>query len=179
MKRKVGIFQTAEQAIEAVRELQNLGFTNEEISIITKDEKMKDYADDEQLGDDSDSIPAKSAVTGGVVGGLGALLIELGLIAIPGIGPFLAVGPVGAGLIGAMTGGAVGGLVGALVDMGFDQDEAIVYDEQIRQGKILICVDDHIDRTLDLDRVLHPYPAAGAAQQEQVEQDEPLKRDDL
>lgn len=158
MRRKVGVFNNSDDAISAIRELQALGFTNEEISVVSRDESMKDFITEGQLLDETGSAAATGAVTGGIVGGLGALLIELGLIAIPGIGPFLAVGPVGAALVGALTGGAVGGLVGALVEMGFDEDEARVYDEQIQQGKILVMVDDHIDRTVDIDRILHPGP---------------------
>lgn len=156
MKRKVGVFNTREDAIEAIRRLKDLGYTSEEISIVSKDEQMKDYVEREHLEEVAGDATATGAVTGGIVGGIGALLIELGLIAIPGIGPWLAVGPVGAALVGALTGGAVGGIVGALVDMGFDKDEAEAYDRHIQEGKILVMVDEHVDRNADIEQIFHP-----------------------
>ena len=159
MKRKVGVFNNSDDAIAAIRRLQNMGFTNEEISVVSHDPAMADFTEGENLIDETGATAA-GAVTGGLVGGLGALLIELGLIAIPGIGPFLAVGPVGAALVGALTGGAVGGLVGALIDMGFEEDEAKLYHDRVQEGKILVIVDDHVDRNADIDAIFNPTPSS-------------------
>lgn len=157
MTRKVGVFNNSDEAIQAIRQLQALGFTNEEISVVSRDAAMKDYVAEENLEEMGTSATTTGAVTGGVIGGLGALLIELGLIAIPGIGPFLAVGPVGAALVGALAGGTVGGVLGALVDLGFEEDEARFYDEQFQQGRILVMVEDDGTKTMDLDKIIEPY----------------------
>ena len=74
------------------------------------------------------------AVTGGIIGGAGALLAEIGVLAIPGVGPFLAAGPIAATLGGIIAGGAVGGLAGALVDLGVDEAELDEFKGYLDQG---------------------------------------------
>lgn len=157
MKKSVGIFRNTEAAIAAVEKLLALGYTNEEISVISQDQAMQDYVETTELDTDSDHT-LTGAVTGGMIGGLGALLLELGLIAIPGVGPFLAIGPVGAALVGALGGGAVGGMVGAFVDLGFEDEDAKRYAKHLQAGDILIVVEDHVDQRPELTHVLSPEP---------------------
>jgi hypothetical protein len=95
---------------------------------------MDVYLGEDQLGSDV----AAGVLTGGAVGGLAGVLLGLGALAIPGLGPVIAAGPLVAGLAGAGVGAAVGGLVGALVNWGVPQEEAELYAESVRRGGILV-----------------------------------------
>ena len=78
--------------------------------------------------------------TGGVIGGTLGLLAGVGLLAIPGMGPFIAAGPIMAGLAGLGVGGAVGGVTGALIGMGIPEFEAKRYEGRLQKGEILLSV---------------------------------------
>src|SRR5439155_18745100 len=78
--------------------------------------------------------------TGGLVGGLGGLLIGLGALTIPGLGPVLAAGPLAAALGGAAMGAAAGGLIGTLAEMGVPEDAASAYAAELEQGRVLLTV---------------------------------------
>lgn len=147
MKKIIGIFKTEELAVKAIDGLRSSGYADEEISIITKDEEKydsltakvgKDITNDKSTRNGA----AAGAVTGGTIGGLGGLLLGLGALAIPGVGPIVAAGPIAAAITGALAGGTVGGLAGALVDYGVPEVEAKEYEERIHNGDILILVDD-------------------------------------
>jgi len=147
MKKIVGIFKTENHAIKAIEGLRSSGYTDDEISIITKDEDKynsltdkvgKDITNNKEVA----SGAAAGAVTGGTIGGLGGLLLGLGALAIPGVGPIVAAGPIAAAITGALAGGAVGGLAGALIDYGVPEVEAKEYEERINAGDILVLVDD-------------------------------------
>jgi len=99
-------------------------------------------------------------VTGGVAGGVIGLLAGIGALAIPGLGPFIAAGPIMAALSGASIGAATGGLVGGLVGMGIPEIEAKRYEQKLRDGNFLIAVD--IDDDDDEDRAKEIFKAAGA-----------------
>lgn len=147
MKKIIGIFKTEELATRAIEGLRSSGYRDEEISIITKDEEKyntlankvgKDIANDQDVA----SGAAAGAVTGGTIGGLGGLLLGLGALAIPGVGPIVAAGPIAAAITGALAGGAVGGLAGALIDYGVPEIEAKEYEQRINEGDILILVEE-------------------------------------
>lgn len=143
----IGVFRTEDEALNAVYRLKRSGYTMEEISVIAKDksqvEHITDSIDAHVVTEDSNGGKiAGGAVTGGVIGGVGALLAELGLLAIPGVGPFLAAGPIAAALTGALAGGAVGGLAGALIESGVDKEEAKEYETYLDRGDIIVIVDD-------------------------------------
>jgi hypothetical protein len=91
---------------------------------------------------------------GGVIGGTLGVLAGIGALAIPGIGPFIAAGPIMAGLAGLGVGGAVGGLIGALVGMGIPEYEAKRYEGRLKSGGVLLSVhwdtSDEISRAKDL-----------------------------
>lgn len=146
----VGIFSTEAEAIRAIERLKRDGYADSEISVIAKDLSNLDNLREHTTVDVDASEAADGAIggamTGGAIGGIGALLVELGLIAIPGVGPFLAAGPIAAAIGGALAGGAVGGVLGALVDLGLSEDEARGYEEYINRGDILVMVDEHTDR---------------------------------
>jgi len=147
MKKIIGIFKTEEHAIKAIDGLRSSGYADEEISIITKDEEKYDSLT-AKVGKDisneknATNGAAAGAVTGGTIGGLGGLLLGLGALAIPGVGPIVAAGPIAAAITGALAGGAVGGLAGALVDYGVPEVEAKEYEERINDGDIMVLVDD-------------------------------------
>src|ERR1700756_2315348 len=100
------------------------------------------------------------AGTGGVVGGVLGWLVGIGSLAIPGVGPFIAAGPIMAALAGAGVGAAVGGLSGALIGMGIPEYEAKQYEGKIKQGNILISV--HSEDSDEVKRAKEIFERAGA-----------------
>ena len=133
------IANTTAQAENIVAALKGAGFSNDSISALMPDKRStKDFAHEH-----STKAP-EGATAGGVAGlGVGAALgwlAGIGALAIPGVGPFIAAGPIMAALGGAAVGTAAGGVVGALVGMGIPEFEAKRYDSKIREGNILISV---------------------------------------
>ena len=131
--------KTVEQAENIVLELKQAGFTSDDISALLPDKRgTKDFAHEH-----STKAP-EGATTGGAAGlGVGAALgwlAGIGALAIPGVGPFIAAGPIMAALGGAAVGTAAGGIIGALVGLGIPEFEAKRYDAKIREGNILISV---------------------------------------
>lgn len=122
-----------------VDQLKQSGFASNEISVLFPDKAgTRDFAHEQNT-----KMP-EGATTGGIAGmGTGAILgwlAGIGSLAIPGVGPFIAAGPIMAALGGAAIGGAAGGLVGGLVGMGIPEYEAKLYDGKIRGGNVLISV---------------------------------------
>lgn len=140
-KTVVGYFDNFTQAEQAVRALTDNGFDRNDISLIASDAPgVYTRHDDatQTITETGASGVAMGAGTGAVVGGLGGLLVGLGALAIPGIGPVIAAGPLGAALLGAGLGGAAGGIIGALTDIGVAEEEAGVYAEGIRRGGAVV-----------------------------------------
>jgi gas vesicle protein len=143
-KRVVGIFSTEEEAIRAIERLKASGYTKDDISVIAKQRESLDriaMRTDTDVNDANMDKTVGGAVAGGVIGGIGALLVELGVLAIPGVGPFLAAGPIAATLAGLVAGGAVGGMIGALVDLGMSEEDAKEYETYLNRGDILVLVE--------------------------------------
>ncbi|MCU7712899.1 general stress protein [Priestia sp. JV24] len=140
-KRVVGIYNSEQEAIAAVEDLKNQGYATRDISIIGQDRKEVDRVTEETDTEVVDGI-ATGALTGGALGGLTGLLAGAGALAIPGIGPIVAAGPIAAVLTGAVTGAGVGGLTGALVEIGLSKDEAEYYGNSVKEGNILVLVDE-------------------------------------
>ena len=133
------IANTTAQAESIVDALKGAGFSNDAISALMPDKRStKDFAHEHN------TKAPEGATTGGVAGlGVGAALgwlAGIGALAIPGVGPFIAAGPIMAALGGAAIGTAAGGVVGGLVGMGIPEFEAKRYDAKIREGNILISV---------------------------------------
>lgn len=131
--------RTPEQAEVILLELKQAGFTNNDISALLPDRRgTKDFAHEHN------TKAPEGATAGGIAGmGVGAALgwlAGIGALAIPGVGPFIAAGPIMAALGGAAVGTATGGVVGGLVGMGMPEFEAKRYDAKIREGNILISV---------------------------------------
>lgn len=144
--------KTVEQAENIVVELKQAGFTSDDISALLPDKRgTKDFAHEHH------TKAPEGATTGGLAGlGVGAAvgwLAGIGALAIPGIGPFIAAGPIMAALGGAAVGTAAGGIVGALVGLGIPEFEAKRYDAKVREGNILISVhtDDSTQRDIAKD----------------------------
>jgi hypothetical protein len=145
------LYDNATDAQNAVRDLVNHGFSRDRINVVASD-AAGEYA--EYYGQD---IPADDTLegiaTGALLGGLGGFVLGLAALAIPGVGPVLAAGPIASALIGAGAGAVTGGLVGALVDLGMDEDMAGYYAEGVRRGSILVTAnvpDNMTERATDI-----------------------------
>lgn len=152
-KKMIGVFDHESNAYKAIERLIESGFEADEISVLYKyEEDVDQIASNTEVNIKSqDSISATEAgmVTGGLVGGLGGLVAQLGLVAIPGVGPFLAVGPIAVTLAGLVAGGAIGGAIGSIMKLGFSKEEAEEFDKYLNQGKIIIFVDDKDESKMD------------------------------
>src|SRR5690606_10823949 len=134
-----GIAKTEGQAERIVTELEAAGFAYEDVSVLMPDRAgTRDFA--HEKGTKAPEGAVAGAGTGGVIGGAFGLLAGIGSLAIPGIGPLIAAGPILATLSGAAVGATVGGMAGALVGMGIPEYEAKLYEGRIRDGNILISV---------------------------------------
>jgi hypothetical protein len=133
------IAKSQEQAEMIVSEMKNAGFGNSDISVLFPDKTgTRDFAHEHHTKAPEGAATGASA--GGLLGGGLGWLIGIGSLAIPGVGPFIAAGPIMAALGGAAVGAAVGGLTGALVGMGMPEFEAKRYEGKIRAGGALISV---------------------------------------
>jgi hypothetical protein len=131
-------------AENAVDQLIANGFRTEDISVLLQDNVgTKDFAHEKATK--APEGTTTGVVTGGVIGGTLGLLAGIGALAIPGLGPFIAAGPIMGTLAGLGSGGVVGGIIGALVGMGLPEYEAKRYEGRIKQGGILISV--HCDNS--------------------------------
>jgi hypothetical protein len=128
-----GIYATANAAERAVNALVGDGFASQDVSVLMADqESTREFAHHKDTK--APEGAAAGATTGGVIGGALGVLVGLGSLAIPGLGPLLAAGPIVAGLAGLGAGGAVGGLIGGLVGLGIPEYEAKRYDGRVRDG---------------------------------------------
>jgi len=127
------------QAEQVLNYLKTAGFSSTDISVL-----VPDTAGTRDLGHEQHTKAPEGATTGvstgGILGGAIGWLAGIGALAIPGLGPFIAAGPIMAALSGAAVGGAVGGATGALIGMGIPEYEARRYEGKLREGNILISV---------------------------------------
>lgn len=134
-----GILSSSSEAATVVSRLKSSGFRDNDISVLMADKSgTRDFAH-EQNTKAPEGATAGAGV-GGVVGGALGLLAGIGMLAIPGVGPFIAAGPIMAALSGAAVGAAVGGIGGALIGMGLPEYEAKRYEGKIKAGNILLSV---------------------------------------
>ena len=133
----IGIVESQVQAERIVDELQTNGVAVSDISVLFPDKRgTKDFAHEHNTKAPEGAIAGVGA--GGAVGGTLGLLAGIGALAIPGVGPLIAAGPLMAALSGVAAGAAVGGVTGALIGLGIPEIEAKTYDGKIRGGNILI-----------------------------------------
>jgi hypothetical protein len=154
-----GIYQTEKQAERTVDDLLAAGFSNDDISVLLPNNQgTKDFAHDKSTK--APEGTAAGVTTGGVIGGTLGLLAGIGVLAIPGVGPFIAAGPIMAALAGLGAGGAVGGVIGALVGMGIPEYEAKRYEGHIKAGGVLLSV--HCDSSEKIARAKDLLKHTGA-----------------
>lgn len=147
------------QAENIVGQLKDAGFSYNDISVLFPDKAgTRDFAHEQHTKAPEGATAGAGA--GGAVGGILGWLAGIGLLAIPGIGPFVAAGPIMAALSGVAVGAAVGGITGALIGMGVPEYEAKRYEGKISRGNILISVHSNDDR--ETRRAVEIFEAAGA-----------------
>jgi len=138
MKTVVGTYDNIENAYAVSNDLVSAGYSRNDISIIANDRDTAYSPYMKTTGvKTSDDVGAGAGI-GAAIGGIGGLLVGLGALAIPGIGPVIAAGPLLAALTGAGVGAVAGGIVGALVDLGVPDEDANLYSEGLRRGDILV-----------------------------------------
>jgi hypothetical protein len=133
------IAKSEEQATNIVNQLKEAGFSNNDVSVLLPDRAgSRDFAHEHHTK--APEGAATGAIAGGVMAGVLGWLVGIGSLAIPGVGPLIAAGPILAAMSGAAAGGAVGGLAGGLVGLGIPEYEAKQYEGKVKNGNILISV---------------------------------------
>ncbi|HEY1239965.1 MAG TPA: DUF3341 domain-containing protein [Bryobacteraceae bacterium] len=154
-----GIYRDEEQVSFAIDRMLQSGFRNEDISVLLPDNLgTKDFAHEKHTK--APEGTATGATAGGAIGGTIGLLAGVGALAIPGLGPFIAAGPIMAALAGLGVGGTVGGMIGALVGMGLPEYEAKRYEGRIKNGGVLMSV--HCDNSDWVDKAKEFMKSTGA-----------------
>lgn len=153
------IVQSHDKAQSIVGQLQAANFSNNDISVLFPNKQgTKDFAHEHNTKAPEGAIAGAGA--GGVLGGTFGLLAGIGALAIPGLGPFIAAGPLLAALSGAAAGATVGGVTGALIGMGIPEIEAKRYEGKVKGGNILISV--HAETTEEVKRAEQIFKTARA-----------------
>jgi hypothetical protein len=153
-----GIYHGAVAADTGVESLVQAGFASDDISVLLSDLTSRALAHEKHTK--APEGTAAGATTGGVLGGTLGLLAGIGAIAIPGIGPFIAAGPIMATLAGVGAGGAVGGIIGALSGLGVPEYEAKRYEGRVKGGGVLVSV--HCDSSEEIDLAKKTMKNSGA-----------------
>jgi hypothetical protein len=153
------IANSEDQAQRIVVDLKSAGFSNNDISVLFPDKTgTRDFA--HEHGTKAPEGTATGAGLGALLGGTLGWLAGIGTLAIPGVGPFIAAGPIMAALSGAAVGGTVGGITGALIGMGIPEYEAKRYEGRIRDGNYLISV--HTENSDQRSKAKEIFERAGA-----------------
>jgi hypothetical protein len=154
-----GIYGSREAVERAIDTFLKSGFTTSDVSVL-----LPENLGGKPLATHKDTKAPEGATAGGgagaVIGGTLGLLAGIGALAIPGVGPFIAAGPIMATLAGLGVGGAVGGFVGALVGMGIPEYEAKRYEGKVKDGNILMSV--HTEDSTERDRAKEIFVKGGA-----------------
>lgn len=154
-----GIVRSHSQAEQIVEGLQDEGFPVSEISVLLPDTQGKHDIGHVKATKAPEGATT-GAATGGITGGVLGLLAGIGALAIPGVGPLIAAGPIMAALSGAAVGATTGGVVGGLIGMGIPEIEARRYEDKLKSGNYLIAV--HADDADRKDRAKEIFKNAGA-----------------
>lgn len=148
------------QALKLVDEVKAAGFPNHNISVLMSDKSSSaDFAAQTHTNSPKDGALAGAKI-GGLLGGALGLLVGLGTLAIPGVGPFIAAGPLMGALSGTAFGVAVGGISGTLVGLGITEIEAKRFEAKLKEGKVLVAV--HLENPEEVQRVKDLFQRAGA-----------------
>jgi hypothetical protein len=141
IKTVVGSFDSISEAASAARDLRAAGFMDNDVSVIANNQQRTSADPSVEVTEpDKISGTATGIVAGGALGGAAGLAASLMGLAIPGIGPILAAGPIAAALAGAGAGAVAGGLIGGLTDAGVSETHAEYYAEAVRRGGALVTV---------------------------------------
>lgn len=153
------IASSRDQADRIVDQLKNANFSNNDISVLFPDKgTTKDFAHEKNTKAPEGAVAG--AGTGGVVGGALGWIVGIGALAIPGVGPFIAAGPILAALSGAAIGAAAGGIAGGLIGLGIPELEAKRYEGKVKEGNILLSV--HTENPEEINRARDIFKQAGA-----------------
>lgn len=158
-KSVLGIYSTRSATENAVTSLRDAGFASSDISLLLPE----NLGPKELVTEKSSKAPEGATVgagSGAVIGGTLGWLVGIGALAIPGLGPFIAAGPIMATLAGIGVGSAVGGFSGALVGLGLPEYEAKRYEGRLQKGGILLSV--HCDSSEEIDRAKRILETTGA-----------------
>lgn len=154
-----GIYRDASQAEASVDTLLRAGFSSSDISVLLPDRRStRDFALHKETK--APEGAATGVTAGGIIGGTLGVLAGIGTLAIPGIGPLIAAGPIVAGLAGLGAGGALGGIVGALAGLGIPEFEARRYEGRVRDGGVLLSV--HCETAGEVQRAKEVLTETGA-----------------
>ena len=153
------------QADRIVDQLKTANFSNNDISVLFPDQgTSRDFAHEKNTKAQKNTKAPKGAVagagTGGVIGGALGWVAGIGALAIPGVGPFIAAGPIIAALSGAAIGATVGGIAGGLIGLGIPEIEAKRYEGKVKAGNILLSV--HTENSAEITRAKDIFTKAGA-----------------
>jgi len=153
------IASTRNQADQIVDQLKSASFSNNDISVLFPDKgTTKDFAHEKNTKAPEGAVAG--AGTGGAVGGALGWLVGIGALAIPGVGPFIAAGPILAALSGAAIGAAAGGIAGGLIGLGIPELEAKRYEGKVKEGNILLSV--HTEDSEEIKRAKEIFAQTGA-----------------
>jgi len=153
------IASTREQANRIVDQLKTANFSNNDISVLFPDKgTSRDFAHEKHTK--APEGAATGAGTGGVIGGALGWIAGIGALAIPGVGPFIAAGPILAALSGAAVGAAVGGIAGGLIGLGIPEIEAKRYEGKVKAGNLLLSV--HTESSEEITQAKAIFTKAGA-----------------
>lgn len=177
-RRAFGVFSSRQEAEQALNELKSSGFPMDNVSLIARDAEQG-----EELGGAELTPRVGNKDVGGATGvvgeiatdsALGAVLVGLGSLALPGIGPIIAAGSVATALVATVAGtgieaAAIGGLVRALTDLGIPEEQARVYSDRIHQGDYLVIVngtEDELNRAESIfsNRGIHNWSVFNSSQ---------------
>ena len=154
-----GIYSTRVGVESAVDALKAAGFLNTDISVLMPEKtSTREFAHEKHTK--APEGAARGAGTGAVIGGILGWLAGIGALAIPGVGPFIAAGPIVSALAGVGAGGAIGGIAGALIGMGVPEYEAKRYEGRVKEGGILLSV--HTESSEEVDRAKEILERTGA-----------------
>jgi hypothetical protein len=153
------IATSREQANRIVDQLKTANFSNNDISVLFPDkDTTRDFAHEKNTKAPEGAVAGAS--TGGVVGGALGWVAGIGALAIPGVGPFIAAGPIIAALSGAALGAAVGGIAGGLIGLGIPEIEAKRYEGKVKAGNPLLSV--HTENSEEITRAKDIFTKTGA-----------------
>jgi hypothetical protein len=155
-----GIYSTRVAVENAADSLVRSGFLTSDISVLLPESLGGPKDMGTEKATKAPEGTAAGVAAGGVIGGTLGLLAGIGLLAIPGLGPFIAAGPIMAGLAGLGVGGAVGGVTGALIGIGIPEFEAKRYEGRLQKGGILLSV--HCDTAEEIKRAKEVLKVTGA-----------------